>query len=330
MATENKLIAEMQKILQEKMEKDYAKGNTKRDAHPKNLGLLKANFKVLENIPKALKVGVFAQAKNYSAWIRVSNASGNIQSDKKKDFRGVGIKLLGVNGERFSTTEQNTQDFLLMSNPTMPLGTVKLFRDAVYYAIKWNPLILALKFVFTGKASILKTLKNGKFNHTSPLDINYWSTTPYQYGNTKVKYKLVPTSTYKSTLPNTLTDDYLSKNMQIHLNEHQATFDFYIQTYSNEEKTPIEDAGIEWEEKDSPFIKVAEIKIDKQSFISKERKECAEQFSFSPANALKVHQPIGGINRARIEIYSALSKFRHKRDKKELIEPNLETFKNIK
>ena len=48
MATEIELINEMQSILQNKMEKDYEKGNTKRDAHPKCLGLLKADFKVLD------------------------------------------------------------------------------------------------------------------------------------------------------------------------------------------------------------------------------------------------------------------------------------------
>ncbi len=72
-----------------------------------------------------------------------------------------------------------------MSNPTMPLGTVKLFRDAVYYSIKWHPLVLALKLVVTGNKNILEVLKNGKYNDTSPLDIKYWSTTPYQYGNKK-------------------------------------------------------------------------------------------------------------------------------------------------
>lgn len=330
MTTEKELIIEMQSILQGKMEKDYEKGNTKRDAHPKCLGLLKANFKVIENIPDELKIGVFKTPKTFKAWIRTSNASGRIQSDKKKDFRGFAIKLLGIEGERVNFEEQNTQDFLLMSNPTMPLGTVKLFRDAVYYSIKWNPLVLVLKLLLSGRKDILKTLKNGKFNDTSPLDIKYWSTTPYQFWNKKVKYKVVPTSGKKSNLPTPLTDDYLTTNMDNHLKNEKATFDFYIQQFVDETKTPIEDAGVEWKEKDSPFIKVAEIEIPTQDFNTTERFELAEQFSFSPANSLKTHQPIGGINRARIEIYNALSKYRHKRDNKRLIEPKLNEFEYTK
>ncbi len=330
MLTEKKLILEMLSILQNKMEKDYKKGKTKRDAHPKCLGLLKANFKIIENIPNELKIGVFQNEITYKSWIRLSNASGKIQSDKKKDFRGFAIKLLEISGERLNSDELNTQDFLLMSNPTMPLGTVKLFRDAVYYAIKWNPLILVLKFILSGNKDILKTLKNGKFYDSSPLDIKYWSTTPYQYGEKKVKYKIIPTSKNKSSLPRKLTDDYLTINMDNHLKNENATFDFYIQQFTDELKTPIENAGIEWKEKDSSFIKIAEIEIPIQELNTKERFELAEQLSFSPANSLKTHQPIGGINRARIEIYKALSKFRHQRDNKKVIEPKLSEFENTK
>ena len=217
-----------------------------------------------------------------------------------------------------------------MSNPTMPLGTVKLFRDAVYYSIKWHPLVLALKLVVTGNKNILEVLKNGKYNDTSPLDIKYWSTTPYQYGNKKVKCKIVPSSKNKSSLPKELTDDYLTINMDTHLRSNDATFDFYIQQFVDEIKTPIEDAGIEWRELYSPFIKVAEIKIPIQELNTNERFELAEQLSFSPANSLKTHQPIGGINRARIEIYRFLSKFRHQRDGKKLSEPKLSEFEQIK
>lgn len=323
---EQEWIAEMQSILQEKMEKDYPAGNTRRDAHPKSLGLVKAEFTVLDHIPQELKEGVFAKPANYKAWIRFSNASGKIQSDKKKDFRGIGMKLMGVEGERFTSDEKHTQDFLLMTNPTMPLGTVKLFRDAVYYSIKINPLVLVLKLLFTGHADVLKTLSKGKKNDTSPLDIPYWSTVPYSLGDKWMKYKMAPTSTIKSSLPAQLTDNYLTENMRLHLNKQAASFDFYIQLFKDEKITPIEDAGVEWKPEDSPFIKVAEIKIPIQQFDTEERKELAEQFSFSPANALLAHKPVGGINRARIAIYKALSKFRHQRDGKNLKEPLAEEF----
>ncbi len=55
MPTEKELILEMQSILRQKMAEDYKKGKTRRDAHPKCLGLLKAKAKRLaESFSKAL------------------------------------------------------------------------------------------------------------------------------------------------------------------------------------------------------------------------------------------------------------------------------------
>jgi len=318
MTKENDLIDEMRSILQEKMKKDYKEGNTKRDVHSKALGLLKANFKVLDTIPKEFETTVFKAGKNYQSFIRVSNTSGQIQSDKKKDLRGFAIKLLNIEGKRFTTDELHTQDFLLLSNPTMPLGTVKLFRDQVYYSIKWHPLVFTLKLLFSGNVSIIKSGRNARCNHTSPLDIYYWSTTPYQFGNKKVKYKLVPTSELKSSLPNPLTDNYLTINMATHLKTESASFDFYVQKFVDEKQTPIENAAIEWK---TPFVKVARIEIPVQEFNTKDQFELAEKLSFSPANSVEEHKPLGGINRARIRIYKMLSLFRHERNGVNLIEP---------
>ncbi|MFK7000992.1 catalase family protein [Flavobacterium oreochromis] len=318
--SEQELILNMQTILQEKMEKDYAKGKTKRDAHPRSLGLLKANFKIIKNLPIDLQVGIFQPGKIYKSFVRISNASGKVQSDKEKDIRGFAMKLIEIEGKRFDTTESHTQDFLMISHPTMPLGTIKLFRDAIYYAVKWNPLILAMKMFFTGNGKILKELNNAKKNQTSPLDLTYWSTTPYMYGDKQIKFRIVPTSNTKSELPKVLSENYLTENMITHLQKDIATFDFFIQPFSDEINTPIENAGIEW---NSPFIKVAEIEIPIQNFNTEERFDLAEQLSFSPSNSLEAHRPIGGINRARIEIYKALSKFRHERDNKPIIEPTI-------
>lgn len=321
---EERLIKDMEIILQEKMSKDYPAGITRRDAHPKTLACLQAEFIVEPNIPAELKKGIFEFPQTYSAWIRISNASGKIQSDKAKDLRGFAIKIMGVKGQRFQTQndEKETQDFLLLSYPSMPLGTVKLFHDAVYYSIKYSPLVFLARLVVSGDFHIINELRKTRQNQTSPLDIRYWSTTPYLYGTDRiVKYSLVPTSRIKSPLPSNLADHYLTENMEKHLADHEAIFDFMIQFQKDPSRMPVEDAGVEWSEKESPFIKVATLRIPPQAFRTREREELAEDLSFSPAHSLIEHRPIGGINRARIEIYRYLSAFRHKQNNKQLIEP---------
>lgn len=323
-ADEEHLIKDMELLLQEKMSTDYPKGQTKRDAHPKTLACLQAEFIVEPNIPAELKTGIFASPQSYPAWIRISSSSGKIQSDTIKDLRGFAIKIMGVKGERLQTQneEKETQDFVLISYPAMPLGTVKQFHDAVYYSLKWSPFVFLSRLAVSGNFHTLNELRKARQNQTSPLDIRYWSTTPYLYGTEhSVKYSLVPTSHIKSSLPPILTDHYLTDNMEIHLAENEASFDFMIQMQKDPGRMPVEDAGVEWSEEESPFIKMATIRIPSQSFRTQEREELAEDLSFSPAHSLIEHRPIGGINRARVEIYRRLSEFRHQQNNRPLIEP---------
>jgi hypothetical protein len=122
-------------------------------------------------------------------------------------------------------------------------------------------------------------------------------------------------------LPPKLTDHYLTENMEKHLAANEASFDFMIQVQKDPSRMPVEDAGVEWSEKESPFIKVATLRIPAQVFRTREREDLAEDLSFSPAHSLIEHRPVGGINRARVEIYQYLSEFRHKQNNKPLIEP---------
>lgn len=325
--TNEQMTEEMVRLLQGKMEKDHKRGGMKRDAHPKCLGLARAVFTVDSTLAPELQVGVFQPGRSYPALLRFSNASGRIQSDKKKDFRGLGIKLIGVEGPRFDSTETNSQDFVMMSNPTMPLGTVRLFYNAVYYSIKHNKLALLAKMLVGGHMDVLKQLASGAKHDTSPLDITYWSTTPYALGDMAVKYRLVPTSEFQSQLPDTLTDNYLSENMARYLREHPATFDFYIQPFTNQDETPLEDAAVEWQ---SPYIKVATLTLPIQNVDSPLRRETAEQLFYSPGNALESERPLGGLNTARVKIYRTLTKFRHNANGDSLLPPSQALYDSLK
>lgn len=311
------MTAEMIDILRRKMARDYDAGLTRRDAHPKATGLLRGRFEVEADLPKSLRVGLFAQAQTYDCWIRTSNSSGKPQSDAIGDARGFAIKLMAPAAKRKDETPLG-QDFVLLSTPTMPLGTVALFRDAVYYTIESSVLLFAAKSVLGGHARALLGLAALRIRPTSPLDIRYWSTTPYRFGKGRaVKYSLIPTSRHSSRMPETPGESYLSEAMQRHLDKHEASFDFCVQL--QQDGMPIEDAAPRWDETASPFVKVATLRIPKQKFRTTQRDALAESLAFSPGHALPAHAPLGGLNRARIKIYKALSKFRHARDAREEI-----------
>ena len=65
---------------------------------------------------------------------------------------------------------------------------------------------------------------------------------------------------------------------------------------------PIENPMVRWT---SEPIAVATIKIAPQAFETPEHMKEAEELSFDPWHALAAHRPIGGINRARREVYPA-------------------------
>jgi hypothetical protein len=307
------MIVEMTEILRRKMERDYRQGNTRRDAHPKATGLLRGSFTVEPDLPAEFRVGVFAKARAFDCWIRASSASGKVQSDAIPDARGLAIKLMAPNGAGTRGDASFGQDFVLMNSPVMPLGTVKLFRDAVFYTIERSPLVFAAKMLLTGYPNVLLGLAALRTLPTSPLDIRYWSTTPYRFGpDQAVKYSLLPTSGYRSKMPDDPGESYLSDAMQAHLSQFPASFDFCVQLRVG--KMPIEDAGKLWDEEQSPFVKLATVTIPTQEFRTSEREELAEALAFSPGHALPAHAPLGGLNRARVKIYKALSVFRHERD----------------
>jgi hypothetical protein len=320
-ADEEDLTRKITDILRRKMERDHPAGATKRDAHPKHVALVSAKFIVEPELPANLAVGVFATPKTYDAWVRLSNANGEPRSDAVKDIRGCAVKLLDVEGARIpESDEATTQDFLMVSMPTMPLGNVTLFHDAIYYSIESSRLLFLAKMVLNGKFGMLATLSGAKTHPTSPVDIRYWSTTPYLLGSDQVvKYSVVPTSTRRSAMPGTPSDTYLSDNLQAHLADGDATFDFKVQLRTNAGEMPVEDAEVEWPETQSPFVKVATLVIPKQTFRSAERDSLAEALAFSPAHALAAHRPLGSINRARMKIYQSLSQFRQQRDQRKRV-----------
>lgn len=313
-ANEDALIARIARTMRRQLEKDYPPAATRRDAHPKHTGLFEGTFEVAPDLPAELRVGVFAEARSYRVWVRTSNASAKPQSDAIRDVRGLAIKLLDVPGEKIpESDEEQTQDFVVLSTPNMPLGTVRLFHDAIVYSTRYSPLLFAAKMVLTGRSGLLKELDAARIRPTSPLEIRYWSTTPYRFGADRVvKYSLLPISDATSALPpSPLADDYLSTAMQTRLSQESVSFAFAVQFRAD--GMPVHDAAPRWDETVSPFRTVATLTIPSQVFRTDERDRCSEELSFSPGHARVEHRPIGPVNRARMRVYRTNSEFRHDR-----------------
>jgi hypothetical protein len=57
-------------------------------------------------------------------------------------------------------------------------------------------------------------------------------------------------------------------------------------------------------------VRVAEVRIPRQSLDVPGREQVCERTSFNPWNALAVHRPLGAMNRVRRAIYESMQQFR--------------------
>ena len=329
MLGEDEYIRKIAESIKSDLERTYKPGNTLRDAHPKNIGCVKAEFKVEPHLPEELRVGVFKEPRTYPAYIRFSNASTTIQADSKRDVRGMAIKLLGVEGEKLLENEKNesTQDFLLISTPGFINQNVIDFYGTLQ-AVRGGPLMIIAFFFnpFNSHLRVFWNIVKSLRKHANLFEVRFWSTTPYQFGSKVVKYSAQPHQGHITKIPKNPSEDYLRAVMKQYLAGQDAYFDFMVQLQTDPQQMPIEDASVTWNEKASPFQKVATIRIPAQTFETPEQMKIAENLSFTPWHSLHEHTPLGSINRARRVVYETISKYRHEINNAPRREPTVSQF----
>ncbi|TPQ28664.1 catalase family protein [Methylomonas koyamae] len=318
---ETQIIENLSARLKAKIVNDYPAGIMRRDAHPKMHGLVKAEFTVNADLGDELRVGLFKEPKTYQAWVRFSNASGSIRPDRDRDIRGMAIKLMGVPGDKVLEAERHeqTHDLLLISANQFVARDVAEF-DALAAALSGSLFAKLRFFLCHWRVAwiLLRTMRR----HANPLQIPYFSTTPYLFGTLAVKYAAIPQLVAVAERPAKPTADFLREAMVKQLQAGDTLFDFALQVQTDAEAMPIEDPGIEWPESVSPFRKVATLRIFRQAFDTEAQNAFGEQLSFTPWHALPEHRPLGGINRARKVVYDTISAFRHESNNVPRTEPS--------
>ncbi len=302
---EDALANQMEKVIKQVVLQRNPDGNARRFNQAKSLGCFAATFTVNNDISPTLQQGLFATPATYNAQVRFASASTSDDADK--DLRGLSIRVAGVKGKPV-WGQSGYQDFVLNSHPVLFAATPEEFlafakaqRDdkVIWYLLtptNWDSLLILL---------------SARKNPTSPFDIRYWSTTPYQLGRDQaVKYSVKPCSNYQSKLPDELTNNYLRAAMRSHLENEPACFDFMVQRQTNNDDMPIEDASEEWDEETSPFIAVARLLIDHQPFMTTEALNECEKTAFNPWQSLLAHKPLGRMNYVRKHVYEALAQSR--------------------
>ena len=323
-ATVEQLKTSFTKIL-ETTAHDY--GHAVRSVHAKGHGLVRGRLEI-GDLPPELAQGLFAQAGAYEAILRFSTAPGDILDDAVSSPRGIGLKVLGVAGERLPGAEDASQDFLMVNGPVFGAPEPKAFAknlkllaatpdkaEGAKRALSATLRVIegALEAV-GGSSSLLKQLGGAPEVH--PLGETYYSQTAYRYGDYVAKFSLAPVShglTERTGDKVNVHDrpNAIRENVAEVILEQGGTWELRVQLCTDVDKMPVENPTVQWDEAESPFRTVATLHVEPQTAWSEGLSQSQEDaLSFAPWQGLAAHRPLGGINRARRETYTYSSDFR--------------------
>lgn len=311
-----------------------------RDAHAKQHGTVVGELRVYPGLPEHLAQGLFAEAKSYPVVIRFSSAPGDIRDDSVPVPHGMAVKVIGVPGKKVLESQQDelTQDFLMVTQPVIPFGTVEKYLemqsvlDMQETAPEEAQRAMAALARGTHKVLDFLGLQNPLVESIAMpnehlLGQTYHTMAAIRYGAYMAKLSAAPLSAEVKTLEGQVVD--ATKNPSIHrdllvdfFREHGAEYVLRAQLCADLEKMPVEDASVLWEEDLSPHQPIARIVIPAQDAYSPARRVFSDdKLSFNPWHCIPEHRPLGSIMRVRIPAYEMSSRFRHEMNVQPRVEP---------
>jgi hypothetical protein len=308
-----------------------------RQQHAKAHGFLKGELTVYDGLPEHLRQGMFAQARSYPIIVRLSSALGDVRSDRVRVARGFAIKVLGVEGARLPPEDSSTnQDLLLVNHKNY-------FADAAAYLplqrqFERQPMMPDFVLRAVGLLARAATRIFNVVGLTAPSSVRaladqgynilgetFYSGAAIRFGDHIARLSLAPASdsVRKLTgLPAHNEENAMHDFVVDFFRDNAAEYELCAQLGKDLQRTPIEDADIEWLDEISPQQPLGRITLPSQQADSAARRIYGDKIlSFDPWRCLAAHQPLGSLMRLRREAYRASSAFRHDKDEKPMHEP---------
>ena len=304
-------------------------GHAVRASHAKSSACVIGELTVADDLPPELAQGLFSNGGTFEVAVRFAQGPGETLGDRVSTHRGMSMKVFGAEGEKLPGHDVDTQDFVFASGPTFPSGTAAGFlRDGTLIG-KSTGMPEGVKSAVSSMARNLNKVltmvgapspKADFFGHpfSHPLYDSYFSQAPLRYGDYVAKLAAFPASVHQDQLKDWLLDPHEDEDGFRHatvdfFGEHDVVFELKVQLWANAETQPIEDTSVEWPANDSQYRTVATLRLPRQAAYSPERvRYFDEVMTFRPAHSLAAHRPLGGVMRARLQVYQALSDFRHR------------------
>lgn len=335
--TSEELIKALRSIMETTLQDN---GHATRSVHAKAHGVLRGRITVLDNLPPEFAQGAFATPGTLPVVLRFSTNPGDILDDKVSTPRGLALKIVGVEGSRLPGSEGAvTQDFVMINAKAFTSATPKAFLKSLKLLAKTTDKAPGLKKAFSallrgieatiesvgGESGTLKSL--GGHPQTHILGESFNTVVPLLYGAYFAKLAVVPISPSLTALTDQHVDfgdnsDGLREAVKAYFAQSSGVWEVRVQLATDLAKMPIEDASVEWPEKLSPYVTVAQIEIDTQdAWASEKVEEIDDGMSFSPWHGLAAHRPLGGVMRVRRPSYEMSARFRGEHNGCPILEP---------
>jgi hypothetical protein len=271
-------------------------------------GVAHGRFVVDPTLPESLRVGLFAQAREYPAWVRFS-ADVQPGNPDLKGTTGIGIKLFGVEGEKLLAPDQRatTHDFILQNHDVFFVDTAKDMCEFTCQSLHGK----GDEYLATHPRTA-QVLNDMEKVVDSVLGIDYWSVLPFRFGEGRfVKYKLEHLPPLQRPMPP--CDDpvdfddpfYLRADLHARLRAGSARFRLLVQFQTNETEMPLDAATVQWSEQASPPIEVGILELPMQDLDTRNQDSYGENLAYNTWHALPQHAPVGSLAEARRVVYQA-------------------------
>lgn len=313
-------------LMREQMRGRFKPGGYERGGNTKTHGLVRAELTVLDGLPEHVRKGVFATPRTFKAWVRYAGPGPDVPKDiDDVGFGSMSIKLMGVEGPKLMEEEKATQDLICVCTPTFVTPTSMENAKLQHWSLLGQPLWY---FLNPKDSHLLDFAMQGLWNKTmkNPLGEAYYSNVPYLLGEGQaMKYAFFPRSKVPRKIPGIpfgrVPDNYLRDNMVRTLSERDVDFDIAVQVQTDAHRMPLENAGVFWPERLSPYVTVAKLKIPKQVFDTPGQEAFNRNLKFNPWHSVPQHRPLGNQSRTRRRLYYELGEFRQKMNQAPHIEP---------
>jgi hypothetical protein len=264
-------------------------------------GVAHGGFRIRPDLPKDLKVGLFAGAE-YPAWVRFSSDTLPTFGDFKTTV-GIGIKLFGTPVPKiFGAPQDTTFDFILQNFDVFFVDTAAdmcAFTKAGVVDGNYDPYLAA----HPETANLLDEMAKPV---ASTLGTAYWSCVPFAFGAGRfVKYKLEPTIDVDPITGPPNDPAYLAADLKMRLKAGEVRFRFMVQFSIDPAIMPLDKATVRWDESVSAPIHVADLILPQQDIAARGQPEYGENLAWNIWRVTKEHEPQGSIAAARRVVYAA-------------------------